>query len=893
MQNKLKILGKIILWVAISVIAITGLLVFLAFHYQDEIKQRIIGELNKHLNAKVSVKEVDFSLLEKFPSATLSFKEIKIQNSLDKSGKSNLVSAGRLFLSFNIINIFNKNYKIKQIELENGSAFIYTNKFGNDNYHIWKSVDTTVTSPVEFSLQKVILKNIQLEYLNKPTNTDLQVNLKKAVLKGNFSDVLYELKIDASTFVKRLKVDNTSYIKQKEVELNLGLDVNNNKIYTFKNAEVVLSALLVSVTGKIDITNNPSDIDLNIKGKDLDIPSLISVMPGNFTNDIRQYKSKGDITLNATITGRAGNGNVPLVDVDFSISEGSLKYQEKNVNLTGIFLKGSYTNGKSRSAKTSVLRLQNFNTSIENGKIGGDCVIEDFNNPVARGNLKGAFNLKDIVGLMKLDTLQNIEGVVEGDIAFVWPLKFESTQVNDLVRSYKTTGTLIVSNASFGLKHKDFKVEELNSNLTFDNNDVKINTLSLKANKSDITLKGYFDNLIPFILSPNEKLTIEADVNSRLLVMDELLSYNYSNSNSTDTSYRLVFPKNIDFSFSSTIGRLQFRHFVADKLTGEFDLHNRKLAAKNIVFNTMDGQVKMSALTDGTDTNNIRLICDAEMKGINTKKMFFQMENFGQENITHRNIKGNLTATFAVQGEWDSKLNIDEKKLMATANIAIDKGELIDYEPMMALSKYIEVSELKRISFSTLKNQIQIANRIVTIPSMEINSSVLSITASGTHTFDQYLDYHFKIYMRDLLAKKARAKKENNEFGEEEDDGQGMYLYMTMVGPVDNLKFTYDKKGLKTKIKDDIQTEKNTIKSLLKEEFGLFKKDTTLKPVNNKKREGTIQMEWEEDKKIEKSREDKREKGSKDEKSKDGKKGKLNNLLKENKDEYESSDKYQ
>src|SRR6202008_4094801 len=112
------------------------------------------------------------------------------------------------------------------------------------------------------------------------------------------------------------------------------------------------------------------------------------------------------------------------------------------------------------------------------------------------------------------------------------------------------------TNASFGLKHKDLKVEQLNSNFTFDNSDIKINSLSFKANKSDFNLKGYFDNVIPFLLNPNEKLTIDADVSSKLLVMDELLAYNYSNSSTADTSYRLVFPKNIDFNFSSNVGRL-------------------------------------------------------------------------------------------------------------------------------------------------------------------------------------------------------------------------------------------------------------------------------------------------------------------------------------------------
>ncbi|MGE0568333.1 MAG: hypothetical protein AB7O73_10325, partial [Bacteroidia bacterium] len=46
---------------------------------------------------------------------------------------------------------------------------------------------------------------------------------------------------------------------------------------------------------------------------------------------------------------------------------------------------------------------------------------------------------------------------------------------------------------------------------------------------------------------------------------------------------------------------------------------------------------------------------------------------------------------------------------------------------------------------------------------------------------------------------------------------------------IDDIKIAYDRQGLKEKIKEDIQEERKNIKAILKEEFGLFKKDTTIK----------------------------------------------------------------
>jgi len=50
-----------------------------------------------------------------------------------------------------------------------------------------------------------------------------------------------------------------------------------------------------------------------------------------------------------------------------------------------------------------------------------------------------------------------------------------------------------------------------------------------------------------------------------------------------------------------------------------------------------------------------------------------------------------------------------------------------------------------------------------------------------------------------------------------------------MTGTVDNIAIKYDRKGMKEKIKNDIKEEKQNLRQVLKEEFGLFKKDSLRK----------------------------------------------------------------
>jgi hypothetical protein len=214
----------------------------------------------------------------------------------------------------------------------------------------------------------------------------------------------------------------------------------------------------------------------------------------------------------------------------------------------------------------------------------------------------------------------------------------------------------------------------------------------------------------------------------------------------------------------------------------------------------------------------------------------------------------------------------------------------------MALSDYIEVEELKDIRFSTLKTQIEIKNEKIIIPKTQIRSSALDATLSGIQGFNGSIDYHFSVLMNDVLWRKAKTKNKNTEFGYITDDGTGRAeLFLFMRGTLDDYTIGYDTKELKEKWKESLRNEKQTIKQILKEEFGWFKKDTTLKENNdNQPQESGLQFDFGDDDGSNKTKQSK-EKTSKPKKSSGSKKNKKkggfwDKITQPNDEEYESGE---
>jgi hypothetical protein len=158
------------------------------------------------------------------------------------------------------------------------------------------------------------------------------------------------------------------------------------------------------------------------------------------------------------------------------------------------------------------------------------------------------------------------------------------------------------------------------------------------------------------------------------------------------------------------------------------------------------------------------------------------------------------------------------------------------------------VEELENISFSTLENQIFIRNKEVLIPGMDINSSAFDITGSGIHGFDKHFEYKVKVSLSDLLSGKAsRPDKQAEQFGAIEDDGLGrVYLYLIIEGSPQGSTVRYDRRGALENIREQLNEEKVEIKGILNEEFGLFKKDSSLFFETEDPRSPGFMIEWEE-----------------------------------------------
>lgn len=829
---------KILFITALTIIVlIAGAGFLVAYFYGEEVQNYVITQMNKHIDTEIDVKEVHFSALKKFPNASLEFTDV-VMKSTNKFSKKyfpcntdTFFRAGSLFLEFNLMDIINNNYQIKAIHVKNGKGQIFIDGKGNDNYHFWKVNENTEPSNFSINLQNLVFTDVELVFINNFKRLDFRTYTSDFSLSGNLASNKYALKTKGALMVKRLKMNGVNYITGRNTSVNFNLNVDNNK-YSIKRGVLTVSGLKFNVDGDF-ITGSKTAMNLGIKGKNIDIHSFLSLLPEQYKKKADGFSSKGKFYFETLITGDVSRFSSPHIEAKFGVNDGTIEKESSSIKLTDVYLKGDYTNGSLNHTKTCVLNLDTFSTRFGNNYFTGMVNIQNFTSPHVKLKADASFDLKELQEFLQIENIELIEGDLKSNFYFNGKLQsFNKFTAYDF-RNAKTKGRLALSNAQLKMTDSPYLAEDISGGFVFNNNSVRVDSLSLKLDDSDFFVKGELINLLNYLLVDGQSMAINGNIKSQYLNLNHIIKEN-SDESSTESSF--TFPENIIFTTRLEVNDFVYSRFEAKNMQADLNYRDKILRVSNLHLQALDGEIAGNGSIRQLSNNKFMTHTAAGLKGMDIKKLFYCCNNFGQHFIKEDHLEGILTANVNFSSEWSDHFKIDTKRIVAKSSLMIENGELNNFEPMQQLSSYLKVDELEHVKFLTLKNEIVINDENIVIPRMDINSTAFNIQVEGQHSFNNNIAYRLKVLLSDVLANKVRkAKKENSEFGVIEDDGYGRTsIPLSISGTVDNYKIAYDTKQVREAIKENLKKEKETLKTILNEEFGLFKKDSTV--IKNKEK---------------------------------------------------------
>ncbi len=836
------------------------ILLVLAWVYQERIKNLMIAHLNENLQTEILVDDISLNLIRSFPLASLSFSNLKVMEAGNHHPKDTLLNARRLYLQFSLWDLARKKYIIKQLELDNASIKAAITKEGHPNYLFWETPAEAgeEESSLSFNIQRIILNNTYFSYRDDEKGLLINIDAERGSMRGLFSQRTYSLQAKGDFFARELMIGSSSIITNKPVKLDVGLIVSDQKEFTFEKGDLSINNHGLRVEGSIINLDEGVQFDTRLSGRDLQLHHLINDLPETWKKYTEGYRSKGELIFNASIIGVLNPSGNPRINADFHISNAELTHPGSGLKLKGLQFKGAFDNGSRRDRSTTSLFFENFLTKISDGELNGNFSISNLDNPNLNIDMTANLDAGDFVKLLRMDTITRAEGRLNMQVQFRGSMSEKNRFSTQDLLAAKASGYLQASDVAFRIKNDPLVYENFNGRFMMQNNNLVIEEFTGNASNSDFDIAGHFRNVLPYLLVENEKIFVDANLRAQNIDFDELLQ---ENTGEADTVYRLSFSDRLGFNLEANIVNLKFRRFEAQHVMGSVSLQNKQFFAEEVAFRAMDGHIRASGYIDGRQGKTMTFGCNAHLRDVDIHKLFYQMGNFGQESIVADNIFGTVTSDFQFSAQWSPTLEVDWSTLETTANLKVENGALVEYEPMLALSRFLRVEgDLNHVTFSTLENQIRIKNRNIIIPDMEINSSALNLKLSGEHSFENEINYRMQILLSEILARKARDRRNPQEqYGDIIDDGLGRTtLFLLVTGTTDNPDFSYDYQGVREKLREDLREERQNLREVFRKEFGLFsgeEKDTLTEPTPRQKEmqriqkqeEGEFIIEWEEE----------------------------------------------
>ncbi|ELR69761.1 hypothetical protein C900_04608 [Fulvivirga imtechensis AK7] len=782
--------------------------VLATFLYRDQLIDHFIREANKNINTPIHVDKISVSSLSNFPNVTLLFDGVYVEESFANSSYP-LLEAETMEFTFNPIAVFKGNYTIQQIHLKNARCHLKMDKNGNINYDIFKATDTTGAQKVKLELSKITLKDVTFTYSNELKSVNLELFTSSTMAKLQAVGKIYDIKSNGDMFLRYLMVSNSTWAKDKELNARSNLVYDDlTKHLTINSSTLDVKASEFIVYGSYEFDDRQL-IELNVEGKNTDIQTLLSILPENTAEKFKKYRSKGDVYFDLIMKGEISQNKAPALNINFGLIDSELYHPDAQAKITHADLEGSFSVSDMSRLAGATLKLVNVRGQLEKNKFTGNLLLKNFDEPYVKCDFEGKVDINSLFKFYKAESIRSGKGIFDANINFEGYLKDLKTRAGS--QKIKTSGEIDLENISLALTDFPLPLENLHGNLLFNNNDLALSDVSGELGKSDFLLNGFFKNIIAYLLFENEPVGIESDLKSNFIDLDELLAAN-SEENNDNTKYSFKISPRLVLKFDCDVKRLKFRRFTPSNIKGDLKVKNQVALSDNITLNAMGGSIALGGLVDASKNDLVRVNTSFNLRNINIDSIFYVFENFNQTFLEGRHLKGKIYASVDAEMTFNDNLHLYANTLTSSISTTIKGGQLNNFEPMQQLARYLDEDKLDRLQFSELKNDIHIKNRTIYLPEMEVSSNVTDIRISGTHTFDQRIDYKVVAPLR------SRRKIDKDEaFGAIQEDARGRtMLYLKIIGTTSDYRVLYDKESVKEKVISDLKKEVKELKEAFK-----------------------------------------------------------------------------
>ena len=409
---------KIVKWVLIVlgslVVLIVAAAVVIPVVFKDHIKAVIDKEISKSINADVifDVDNFGLTLFRNFPNVTAEVKELGVFNRAPFEAVP-LFVIQRLDVEVNLKDLlFGDELRLKGITMVEPQITIKVLEDGRANWDItYPSVDKVeqieeTDASFSFGIDHWQIINGDISYDDASIPFGLMIKGMNHSGKGDFNEKLFDLTTATTADTLTISYDGVDYISNKKVAIDAIVEISEEySKFTFKDNVARLNDFGLAFNGWFKMNEDSYDMDVTYQTQESTFKSLLSLVPGMYTQDFGQIETNGNVSFAGMVKGTYAENQMPAFNLNVNVNEGMFKYPDlpsaiNNINMDLV------VDNKDGVIENTVVDLRKLHLDFGNNPVDARLLIENLRNYKMDGNIKAQLNLAELNKMFPMEGLE-------------------------------------------------------------------------------------------------------------------------------------------------------------------------------------------------------------------------------------------------------------------------------------------------------------------------------------------------------------------------------------------------------------------------------------------------------------------------------------------------------
>ncbi|MFN2394620.1 MAG: AsmA-like C-terminal region-containing protein [Bacteroidales bacterium] len=731
----------------IVIVLLLAILIILPIAFKGKIAEQVKYTINENVNAKVDFGTFRLSFLRNFPGVSFRLNDLTVVVVEEFEGDT-LAGVGSFFVSVNLMDLFGGDgYKIKTIRIDNTKLLLKVLEDGKANWDIAipsdeiADVDADDDFDFEIALQRFQARNSMIIYDDRSMDLYARLENFNNTLSGDFTADFTTLAIRNTTSeTLYVRYEGISYLNGVFAELEADIEADlNNFAFQFSDNFLRLNDLTTSFEGSFAMPEDVMIMDLTFASPQTNFKSFLSLVPAIYSRDFDDIEASGTMAFNGFVKGNYDENSIPGFNINIDVDNGSFQYPDLPAAVTDVYI-NTRINNPGDDPDLTVVDVSRFNMNLAGKPVEFKMNLRTpISDPDINASLKGKLDLGQVKEFYPLEDGETLNGIIESDMTARGRL---SSIENQRYNEFLFNGRFSANNITYVSNDFPQGVEISTADFRFSPQMADLRAFRVNIGESDIAASGRIDNILGFALN-DEMLRGRFDVRSSFLDLNQFMVEEPEEVPDDEpmTLTAIEIPANINFLLQGNFEKILFGDLEITNARGNIRIADQTARLENLRMSMLDGVMVLNGSYNARNINRPEIDFGLNISNFDIRKTFNTFNTFSVIAPIGKRASGRFSANFSLQSLLNQNLDPLLNTLAGSGRLQSSAVNIENSPALVGLADNLKLDMFRQWDIRDVLVFFEFKDGEVEVQPFDVNFGRSSARISGTHSFDQSINY--------------------------------------------------------------------------------------------------------------------------------------------------------